>query len=65
MFLQVRIIQLWTGTGYHYMNRRDWKHWTKDIYKTKGSHGCINLQYDDAKALYDLITFYDAVFIHE
>ncbi len=56
---------MWTGTGYHYMNRRDWKHWTKDIYKTRGSHGCINLQYDDAKALYDLITFYDAVFIHE
>lgn len=56
---------MWTGTGYHYMNRKDWSSWTPDLYKTKGSHGCINLQYDDAKALYGLIDFYDAVFIHE
>lgn len=56
---------MWTGTGYHYMNRRDWGSWDKDLYKRRGSHGCINLQYDDAKALFELIDFYDAVFIHE
>lgn len=56
---------MWSGTGYHYMNRRDWSSWTKDLYKRRGSHGCVNLQYDDAQALYGLINFYDAVFIHE
>ena len=55
----------WSGTGYHYMNRSDWEEWSPLIYKTKGSHGCINLKYDDAKKLYELITFYDAVFIYE
>ncbi len=34
----------WTGTGYHYMNRSDWSKWSPDLYKTRGSHGCINLQ---------------------
>ena len=56
---------MWTGTGYHYMNRSDWDKWSPELYKTKGSHGCINLKLEDAKKLYELITFYDAVFIHE
>ena len=55
----------WSGTGYHYMNRSDWDEWSPSIYKTKGSHGCINLKFEDAKKIYKLITFHDAVFIHE
>ena len=55
---------MWTGTGYHYMNRSDWSSWSSSLYKTKGSHGCINLQYNDAKTVYSLVSLYDAVFIH-
>lgn len=55
----------WSGTGYHYMNRRDWKSWDKDLYKRRGSHGCINLQYEDVKTIYGLVSFNDAVFIHD
>lgn len=31
------------------------KEFGKDIYKTKGSHGCINMKYDDIKKLYNTI----------
>lgn len=55
----------WTGTGYHYMNRSDWAKWTPDLYKTRGSHGCINLQLEDVKNIYDLVSMRDMVFIHD
>lgn len=55
----------WSGTGYHYMNRSDWDEWSPSLYKTKGSHGCINLRLEDAKKVYELVSFHDAVFIHE
>lgn len=55
---------MWTGTGYHYLERSDWANWSPTLYLTKGSHGCINLQYDDAKTLYELVRIGDPVFIH-
>lgn len=55
----------WTGTGYHYMNRSDWNKWSPDLYKTRGSHGCINLQLEDVKNIYNLVSMKDMVFIHE
>lgn len=55
----------WTGTGYHYMNRSDWDKWTPDLYKTRGSHGCINLQLEDVKNIYNLVSLRDMVFIHD
>ena len=54
----------WTGTGYHYMNRSDWDKWTPELYKTKGSHGCINLQLEDVKTIYGYVKLGDMVFIH-
>lgn len=36
-----------------------------DIYLTNGSHGCINLSYDDADKLYSLCNVGDVVIIHE
>lgn len=56
---------MWTGTGYHYLGRSDWGNWSPEIYKTRGSHGCINLQLEDAKNIYDLVQMHDVVFIHE
>lgn len=56
---------MWTGTGYHYLGRSDWDNWTPDLYKTRGSHGCINLQLEDAENIYNLVSMRDAVFIHE
>ena len=56
---------MWTGTGYHYLARSDWSRWTPEIYKTRGSHGCINLQLEDAEKIFNLVHMGDAVFIHE
>ena len=36
-----------------------------DLYKTRGSHGCINLQLEDVKNIYNLVSMRDMVFIHE
>lgn len=55
---------MWTGTGYHYLGRSDWGRWSPEIYKTRGSHGCINLQLNDAKNIYNSVKMRDAVFIH-
>lgn len=54
----------WTGIGYHYMNRSDWANWSPEIYKTRGSHGCVNLQLEDVKNIYNLVKMRDMVFIH-
>ena len=55
---------MWTGTGYHYLGRSDWGRWSPQIYKTRGSHGCINLQLEDARNIYNSVKMRDAVFIH-
>lgn len=54
----------WTGTGYHFMNRSDWGRWSPSLYKSRGSHGCINLQLNDVRTIYVLVKMRDAVFIH-
>lgn len=54
----------WTGTGFHPATWQDWAHWTKDTYKTRGSHGCINLHPDDAKKIYNLSKYREPVFIY-
>ncbi len=54
----------WTGTGFHPATWQPWSRWTKDLYKTKGSHGCINLSVDDAQKIYDMTSYREAVFIH-
>ena len=56
---------MWTGTGYHYLGRSDWGRWTPQIYLSRGSHGCVNLQLEDAKAIYNLVGYRDPVFIYE
>lgn len=54
----------WTGTGFHPATWQPWSRWTKTLYKTKGSHGCINLSVSDAKKIYDLVNYREMVFIH-
>ncbi|MDO4166217.1 MAG: L,D-transpeptidase family protein [Eubacteriales bacterium] len=54
----------WTGTGFHPATWQPWSRWTKDLYKTKGSHGCINLSVEDAQKIYDMTSYREAVFIH-
>lgn len=34
-----------------------------EIYKTDGSHGCINMSYDDAKLVYDTVSVGTTVFV--
>lgn len=54
----------WSGTGFHSATWQPWSRWTKDLYKTKGSHGCVNLSLEDSKKIYDLVPYREAVFIH-
>ena len=41
------------------------KYFGGDIYKTDGSHGCVNLPKKKASALYDIIEVGDVVSVHE
>ena len=54
----------WTGTGFHPATWQSWSTWTKDTYKTRGSHGCINLSVEDAQKIYDMVQYREAVFIY-
>lgn len=54
----------WSGTGFHPATWQPWSSWTKDMYKTRGSHGCINLSVEDAAKIYKLTSYREAVFIH-
>lgn len=54
----------WTGTGFHPATWQNWSRWTKDTYKTRGSHGCINLEPSAAKKIYDLTKYREACFIY-
>ena len=54
----------WTGTGFHPATWQPWGSWSKNLYKTRGSHGCVNLAPTDAKTIYDLVKYREAVFIH-
>lgn len=52
---------MWTGTGYHYLNRSAYG---GNIYKTRGSHGCINLSLSNARSIYNNVSMRDPVIIH-
>ncbi len=54
----------WSGTGFHPATWQPWSRWTKDLYLTKGSHGCINLEPKDAEHFYKLTNFWEFVFIY-
>lgn len=54
----------WTGTGFHPASWQPWSRWTKDLYKTRGSHGCINLEPKAAEKIYKLAKYRMAVFIY-
>ena len=54
----------WSGTGFHPATWQPWSAWTKDMYKTRGSHGCINLAPEDAARIYKLTSYREAVFIY-
>ena len=54
----------WTGTGFHEAHWQNWASWSKDMYKVKGSHGCINLSPQDADTIFDMVKYKEAVFVH-
>ena len=54
----------WTGTGFHPATWQPWSRWSKTLYQTRGSHGCVNLSVSDAKKIYDLVKYREAVFIY-
>lgn len=54
----------WTGTGFHPATWQPWSRWSKDLYKTRGSHGCINLSVEDAETIYKMTSYREAVFIY-
>lgn len=51
------------GAGLHDATWRS--EFGKEIYKTSGSHGCINLPHDQAKTIYENISKGVAVFVYE
>ncbi len=54
----------WTGTGFHSASWQPWSSWTNTLYKTRGSHGCLNLSPTDSKKIYDLTEYREMVFIY-
>ncbi len=54
----------WTGTGFHPATWQPWSRWSKTLYLTRGSHGCINLSVSDAQKIYNMTKYREAVFIH-
>lgn len=52
----------WEGIGFH---TATWQSsFGGDRYKTKGSHGCINMSLEDSQKLYGIIQFGDPVIVH-
>lgn len=54
----------WTGTGFHAAPWQSWGSWSPSYYKSRGSHGCLNLSNSDAANIYKLVNYREAVFIH-
>lgn len=44
------------GIGFHDATWRDESTFTTETYKSNGSHGCVNMKFNDAKILYENIT---------
>ena len=55
---------MWTGTGFHGAPWQPWSRWSKTLYRSRGSHGCLNLSPSDSKKIYDLTKYREMVFIH-
>ena len=52
----------WEGVGFH---DADWQpYFGGELYKTDGSHGCINMSYSDAETLYSMLSIGDPVVVH-
>ena len=54
----------WSGTGFHEAHWQKWNLWTRDMYKTRGSHGCVNLSPQDAHTIFNMVKYKEAVFVH-
>lgn len=54
----------WTGTGFHEAHWQPWGSWTKDMYQSRGSHGCVNLSPQDAHTIFNMLKYKEVVFIH-
>ncbi len=54
----------WSGTAFHPATWQPWYRWSKTFYRSRGSHGCINLPPNDAVTIYYLVKSGEAVFIH-
>jgi len=52
----------YTGIGFHDATWQPW--FGGDRYQRNGSHGCINMSYRDAAALYEMIPVRVPVVIH-
>lgn len=52
----------WEGVGFH---DAVWQpYFGGELYKTNGSHGCINMSYSDAEKLYGMLSTGDPVVVH-
>lgn len=54
----------WTGTGFHGAPWQSWGRWSTSYWRTRGSHGCINMRTSDAHTLYKTIKMNEMVFMH-
>ena len=54
----------WSGTGFHAAPWQPWSRWTKTLYQTRGSHGCLNLSVEDSNKIYELTKYREMVFIY-
>lgn len=54
----------WTGTGFHAAPWQPWSRWSKTLYQTRGSHGCLNLSIADSNKIYELTKYREMVFIY-
>lgn len=63
-FVKLWVRITWTGTGFHPATWQPWSRWSKTLYQTRGSHGCINLSPSDAETIYNMVKYREAVFLH-
>lgn len=54
----------WTGTGFHAAPWQAWGSWSPSYYKSRGSHGCINLSTENAHTIYKITSYREMCFLH-